>query len=111
MAANHILYIRSLRPITSTRFQLTKRVDVIRQFCELHVTTTYLQRLDRFAFEVFLSVYIFSPSITRMSRFRLLTKRDPTLGYTREADEGANAPQVDFSFTRRGKLKQFRFVR
>ena len=22
-----------------------------------------------------------------------------------------NAPQVDFSFTRRGKLKQFRFVR
>ena len=67
--------------------------------------------LDRFAFEVFLSVYIFSPSITRMPKFRLLTKRDPTLGYTREADEGVNAPQVDFSFTRRGKLKQFRFVR
>ena len=43
--------------------------------------------LDRFAFEVFLSVYIFSPSITKMSKFRLLTKRDPTLGYTREADE------------------------
>ena len=43
--------------------------------------------LDRFAFEVFLSVYIFSPSITKMPKFRLLTKRDPTLGYTREADE------------------------
>ena len=43
--------------------------------------------LDRFAFEVFLSVYIFSPSIARMPKFRLLTKRDPTLGYTREADE------------------------
>ena len=42
---------------------------------------------DRFAFEVFLSVYIFSPSITKMPKFRLLTKRDPTLGYTREADE------------------------
>ena len=27
------------------------------------------------------------------------------------AAEGVNAPQVDFSFTRRGKLKQFRFVR
>ena len=43
--------------------------------------------LDRFAFKVFLSVYIFSPSIARMPKFRLLTKRDPTLGYTREADE------------------------
>ena len=43
--------------------------------------------LDHFAFEVFLSVYIFSPSIARMPKFRLLTKRDPTLGYTREADE------------------------
>ena len=41
--------------------------------------------LDRFAFEVFLSVYIFSPSM--MPKFILLTKRDPTLGYTREADE------------------------
>ena len=30
--ANHILYIRNLPPITSTRFQLTKRVDVIGQF-------------------------------------------------------------------------------
>ena len=27
--------------------------------------------LDRFAFEVFLSVYIFSPSITKMPKFRL----------------------------------------
>ena len=31
VAANHILYIRNLAPITSTRFQLTKRVDVIGQ--------------------------------------------------------------------------------
>ena len=30
--ANHILYIRNLPPITSTRFQLTKRVDAIGQF-------------------------------------------------------------------------------
>ena len=43
--------------------------------------------LDRFAFEVFLFVYIFSPLIARMPKFRLLTKRDPTLGYTREVDE------------------------
>ena len=44
--------------------------------------------LDHFPFEVSLSVYIFfSPSIARMPKFRLLTKRDPTLGYTREADE------------------------
>ena len=41
--------------------------------------------LDRFAFEVFLSVYIFSLSM--MPKFILLTKKDPTLGYTREADE------------------------
>ena len=32
VSANHILYIRNLRPIISTRFQLTKRVDVIGQF-------------------------------------------------------------------------------
>ena len=43
--------------------------------------------LDRFAFEVFLSVYICSPSITKMPKFRFLTKRDPTLGHTREVDE------------------------
>ena len=43
--------------------------------------------LDRFAFQVFLFVYIFSPLIARMPKFRLLTKRDPTLGYTREVDE------------------------
>ena len=43
--------------------------------------------LDRFAFEVFLFVYIFSPLIARMPKFRLLTKRDPTLGYTSEVDE------------------------
>ena len=43
--------------------------------------------LDRFDFQVFLFVYIFSPLIARMPKFRLLTKRDPTLGYTREVDE------------------------
>ena len=32
MAANHILYIRNLRPMTSTRFESTKRVDLIGQF-------------------------------------------------------------------------------
>ena len=43
--------------------------------------------LDRFTWEVFLSVYIFSLPIARKPKFRLITKRDPTLGYTREADE------------------------
>ena len=39
--------------------------------------------LDRFALEVFLSVYI----DRKMPKFRLLTNRYPTLGYPREADE------------------------
>ena len=54
-------------------------------FQKLFLEEVYM--LDRFAFEVFLFVYIFSPLIARMPKFRLLTKRDPTLGYTREVDE------------------------
>ena len=41
--------------------------------------------LDRFAFEVFLSLYIFQPSIARMPR--PLANRDSMLGHTREVDE------------------------
>ena len=40
--------------------------------------------LDRSPFEVFLSVYIFQPSIARMPKVRLLKFM---LGYIREADE------------------------
>ena len=40
--------------------------------------------LDRSPFEVFLSVYIFQPSIARMPNVRLLKFM---LGYIREADE------------------------
>ena len=123
VSANHILYIRNLRPITSTRFQLTKRVDVIGQFASWQQQTllrslSYIERsdsgeaikrvverirstkpsrflisnitirssnfcyhkiflkdvytLDRFTL-VFLSVYIFQPSIVRMQKVRLLT--------------------------------------
>ena len=43
--------------------------------------------LDRFAFEVFLSVYIFQSSIARMLKFRLLTDSDSMLSHTWEADE------------------------
>ena len=137
VSANHILYIRNLRPITSTRFQLTKRVDVIGQFASWQQQTllrspSYIERsdsgeaikrvverirstkpsrflisnitirssnfcyhkiflkevytLDRFTL-VFLSVYIFQPSIVRMQKVRLLTNWDSMLGHTREADE------------------------
>ena len=142
VSANHILYIRNLRPITSTRFQLTKRVDVIGQFaswqqqnlllllsyfwdfwieksdsgeaikrvverirstkpsrflvsnmtirssnfCYHKIFLKDVYTLDRFTL-VFLSVYIFQPSIVRMQKVRLLTDWDSMLGHTKEADE------------------------
>ena len=134
VSANHILYIRNLRPITSTRFQLTKRVDVIGQFASWQQQTllrslSYIERsdsgeaikrvverirstkpsrflisnitirssnfcyhkiflkdvytLDRFTL-IFLSVYIFQPSIVRMQKVILLTNIEIRCLATRE---------------------------
>ena len=46
MVANHIVYIRNVRPITSTRFELTKRVDVkfgkaIKSVCDIACSNMY----------------------------------------------------------------------
>ena len=63
-----------------------KSIETIRYsfFCYQKIFVEEAYTLDRSPFEVFLSVYIFQPSIARMPKVRLLKFM---LGYIREADE------------------------
>ena len=106
--------IRSTKP---SRFLISNITIRSSNFCYHKIFLKDVYTLDRFTL-VFLSVYIFQPSIVRMQKVRLLTNWDSMLAHTREADEVfkqvkwmncswfTNTPKTGID-----RLKQFRIFR